>query len=336
MNYLKLTPDRLSVDYITDTVSSNSCGAVSVFIGTTRDNFDGKPVTKLEYEAYHSMSLKCMEKICDTLREKWPSVVNIAIYHRLGEVPVKEASIIIAVSSPHRADAIKATEFCIDEVKKSVPIWKKEFYIDDSEPAWKENKESKKYAHRKFDVEQAIEAAPIHPHLVQIKASKGEIESRIAKFMERKRAEIDSNNIREFCHSDRDSEYTCARIDATVVKRTDSKSHLQVNRVVNSYKYRDQTTSNYLTKYIPVNGVEERLRNIEEQLSLTTPVSRNVYERLKHLEDRLLCLESISPEYIQFWSKLRLADDVSARKKVYSIDDINKLIAETERNIKNC
>lgn len=71
------------------------------------------------------MAIKEMKNICNIIREKWSTVKNIAIYHRLGSVPVKEASIIIAVSSPHRKDALEAVDFCINEFKTVVPIWKK-------------------------------------------------------------------------------------------------------------------------------------------------------------------------------------------------------------------
>ncbi len=71
------------------------------------------------------MALKEMECICQTMRKKWESIKKIAILHRLGEVPVEEASIIIAVSSPHRKDSLEAVDFCINEFKRTVPIWKK-------------------------------------------------------------------------------------------------------------------------------------------------------------------------------------------------------------------
>ncbi|XP_025833430.1 molybdopterin synthase catalytic subunit 2 [Agrilus planipennis] len=140
MDHLQLTYDKLSTDKITDLVSSSSCGAISLFVGTTRDNFEGKTVLNLEYEAYRSMALKVLQEICNDARKKWPAVENIAIYHRLGTVPIKEASIVIGISSPHRTEALKATEFCIDNVKKSVPIWKKEIYAEQP-PQWKENVE---------------------------------------------------------------------------------------------------------------------------------------------------------------------------------------------------
>jgi molybdopterin synthase catalytic subunit len=140
MNHLKFTHNKLNVETITDLATSPKCGAISVFLGTTRDNFEDKTVLKLEYEAYESMAIKSLEKICDEIRSRWGDVQNIVIYHRLGAVPVQEASIVIAISSPHRTDAIQATEWCIDTVKKKVPIWKKEIY-DDNKAQWKENKE---------------------------------------------------------------------------------------------------------------------------------------------------------------------------------------------------
>lgn len=82
-------------------------------------------------------------QICDNIREKWPEVRHIALYHRLGEVPVKESSVVIAISSPHRQDSLDAVQFAIDELKRTVPIWKKEIYggAYEGTSMWKENKE---------------------------------------------------------------------------------------------------------------------------------------------------------------------------------------------------
>ncbi|KAI4469114.1 molybdopterin synthase related [Holotrichia oblita] len=281
------TGDEIAIIPPISGVSSHCCGAISIFVGTTRDNFQGKTVTQLQYEAYENMAITSLQKICAEIRERWSSIVNIAIYHRLGVVPVKEASIVIAISSPHRNEALTATQWCIDNIKEKVPIWKKEFYENESSPEWKENKE------------------------FQIKASREEIEERIDRFMKRKRDEINRCNVKDFCMRDIDVECedSCARIDSVLIKRKDSKGHLQgkelycvlVNRMYNAYCYRDQNDMEYLAKYIPPNGIEERVKTLEHQLSLTTPVPRNIYERLKELEDRLLHLESISPEYMQFW-----------------------------------
>lgn len=83
MNYLKFSFEKLCVEEITNLVTSEKCGAVSLFIGTTRNNFEGKTVLSLEYEAYESMGLKSMENICNEIRTTWPTIENIAIYHRL-------------------------------------------------------------------------------------------------------------------------------------------------------------------------------------------------------------------------------------------------------------
>lgn len=106
VNYLSLGHERLSVAKVPKEVGSPATGATSIFIGTTRNNFDGKRVVLLEYEAYEKMALKEMRVICTSARQKWPDIIGIAIYHRLGKVSIGEASVIIAVSSAHRRDAI--------------------------------------------------------------------------------------------------------------------------------------------------------------------------------------------------------------------------------------
>ncbi|KAG5672132.1 hypothetical protein PVAND_002286 [Polypedilum vanderplanki] len=149
MNHIKLTYDKLDPTEISELAVHESCGAVSLFIGTTRDNFDGKQVTKLEYEAYDDMAIKIMNKICDEMRLFWPDIKNICIYHRLGLVPVKEASVVIACSSPHRNTSLEALPFALRNLKQSVPIFKREYYKDkNGSSEWKENPEctwSKKY-----------------------------------------------------------------------------------------------------------------------------------------------------------------------------------------------
>lgn len=97
-------------------------------------------MTQLEYEAYEPMAVKAMLQVCADIRIRW-AVENIAVYHRLGVVPIKEASIIIAVSSPHRHEALSAVQYAIDTLKATVPIWKKEVYADMTPSQWQENKE---------------------------------------------------------------------------------------------------------------------------------------------------------------------------------------------------
>jgi molybdopterin synthase catalytic subunit len=96
---------------------------------------------RLEYEAYEEMAVKEMEKLCATARAAHPEVTHVVVHHRLGIVPVGEASVIIAVSSPHRKEAIECCHFTIDTLKAKVPIWKKELYSE-GDPEWKKNKEA--------------------------------------------------------------------------------------------------------------------------------------------------------------------------------------------------
>ncbi|XP_074650049.1 molybdopterin synthase catalytic subunit-like [Tubulanus polymorphus] len=140
MDNVKIQEDPLSIEKVTELISDPSAGGLSLFVGVTRDNFNGKKVVQLEYEAYSPMALKEMNKICQEIRAKWPSIKHIALYHRIGQVPITEASVIIAASSPHRVDCQAATQFGIDALKATVPIWKKEFY-EDSSSRWKENAE---------------------------------------------------------------------------------------------------------------------------------------------------------------------------------------------------
>lgn len=139
-DYVEITLDRISIDFAVNYVGSPEAGAVSTFSGTTRNNFEGKAVTKLEYEAYTPMALKEMKKICDKMRNKWP-LIHIAIIHRIGEVPIGESSVVLAASSAHRTESLEAVHWAIDELKATVPVWKKEFYADGSASMWKENKE---------------------------------------------------------------------------------------------------------------------------------------------------------------------------------------------------
>ncbi len=110
-----------------EAVKSPRAGAIATFLGTTRDTNRGRRVLRLEYEAYERMAVAQFEKIAQAARERW-AVCGVAIVHRVGIVPVGEASVAIAVSAPHRAEAIEAFRFAIDELKHVAPIWKKEHF----------------------------------------------------------------------------------------------------------------------------------------------------------------------------------------------------------------
>ena len=133
-----LSHERLDLGALYEHVLDDACGAVSTFVGTTRDCFDGNEVVELEYEAYEALAEKEMRALVERARAKW-ALVHVAIFHRLGRVPVREASVAIAVSSVHRSPALEAARWLIDSLKAQVPIWKKEKYKDGS--AWKQNTE---------------------------------------------------------------------------------------------------------------------------------------------------------------------------------------------------
>lgn len=121
------------------TLADDAAGALSMFVGVTRDSFQGKRVLRLEYEAYEAMAIKQLKDLCAEMRQQWPGIINCAILHRTGIVEVGEASVVIAVTSPHRREALESVSWCIDDLKRRVVIWKKEWYADGS--VWKENAE---------------------------------------------------------------------------------------------------------------------------------------------------------------------------------------------------
>ncbi len=110
-------------------VQTGSAGAVDVFIGTVRNQTAQKRVVRLEYEAYAPMALKKMEELAAAARRRWP-VERLALIHRVGVLEIGEAAVVIAVSTPHRAEAFEACRWLIDTLKDVVPIWKKEVFED--------------------------------------------------------------------------------------------------------------------------------------------------------------------------------------------------------------
>ncbi|HEV2853111.1 MAG TPA: molybdenum cofactor biosynthesis protein MoaE [Thermoanaerobaculia bacterium] len=117
-------------------VSGPGRGAVVVFLGTVRDHHAGRPVAKLTYSAYRPMALEGLRRIVADL-EAAHRDLRAAIVHRLGEVPVSEASVVIAIGSPHRAAAYEASRTALERLKAEIPIWKREHYAD-GEAAWRE------------------------------------------------------------------------------------------------------------------------------------------------------------------------------------------------------
>ncbi|GAA6223301.1 MAP3K12-binding inhibitory protein 1 [Lates japonicus] len=171
--------------------------------------------------------------------------------------------------------------------------------------------------------------------MVQIRAGKSEIERRISAFMERKQMEINENNVREFCNViDCNQENSCARTDAVFTPYPGFKSHVKVTRVVNTYGPQTrgggeagEQQRGPMVRHCGNTAIEERLHNIENHLKLPTagPVPLSVYQRLKKLEDRILELEGLSPEYFQSTSHLHKRPKTSPAQ-VCSLTELDEKI----------
>ena len=127
LTWVGLTEDELPVGRVADWAVLPSCGAVVTFTGTARDHAAGRPdVSQLEYEAYESQIGPRFEAIVDEARRRWPDLGRVAVLHRTGPVAIGEATVVVAASSPHREAAFEAARWCIDSLKATAPIWKRE------------------------------------------------------------------------------------------------------------------------------------------------------------------------------------------------------------------
>ena len=123
----RLFETPLSLDAVVDEVRTEDAGAIATFVGTTRKRSRGRDVLYLEYEAYEGMAEQVMEQLAEDLKGRH-DLCEVAIHHRVGRVDIGETSVVIAVSARHRGDALAACREAIDELKVSVPLWKKEVY----------------------------------------------------------------------------------------------------------------------------------------------------------------------------------------------------------------
>jgi molybdopterin synthase catalytic subunit len=123
---VRVQVEPLSLDALLAEVQSPDCGGIVTFTGAVRSVSRGQRIDHLEYEAYEPMALRELERIRAEVRSRWPEV-RLAIAHRLGRLELGEAAVVIVAASPHRADAFDACRYAIDTLKKTVPIWKKEF-----------------------------------------------------------------------------------------------------------------------------------------------------------------------------------------------------------------
>eukprot|EP00759_Apiculatamorpha_spiralis_P050294 PhF_6_TR4556/c0_g1_i1/m.6429/K03635/MOCS2B, moaE; molybdopterin synthase catalytic subunit len=139
---IQITERAIDLTEITKRATKARGGAVSTFLGTTRDHFDGRKVKELRYEAYPAMAIKAMHQIANTILERFggsDAITAIIIQHRIGVVPVEEASVVIAIGSVHRREGLEAVSWAIDELKATVPVFKEEVYEDGTR--WKQNTE---------------------------------------------------------------------------------------------------------------------------------------------------------------------------------------------------
>jgi molybdopterin synthase catalytic subunit/molybdopterin converting factor small subunit len=123
----RLSETAISLDDAVREVADERAGAIATFTGTTRVESRGRRVLHLDYEAYAGMAEKTMRELADALLAKY-DLCAVAMHHRVGRVEIGEPSVVIAVSAPHRADALAACREAIDTLKETVPLWKKEVY----------------------------------------------------------------------------------------------------------------------------------------------------------------------------------------------------------------
>jgi molybdopterin synthase catalytic subunit len=129
---IKITEKPIDIQKVIDTASCLGAGAVNVFVGTVRNQANGKNVVWLEYEAYETMAVGEIRKIIEDASHRWP-LLGFAVSHRIGTLKPGEVAVAVAVSTPHRKDSFDACEYIIDNVKMHVPIWKKEVFEDGEE-----------------------------------------------------------------------------------------------------------------------------------------------------------------------------------------------------------
>jgi len=124
-SHVSVTPAPLSVDEALAFVADPGAGGTCVFVGTVRDRSAAGEVSGLRYEAYDDLALARLREIADEMHERWP-LRKVCLLHRTGELAIGEASVVVAVSAAHRAEAFEACRHGIERLKDDVPIWKKE------------------------------------------------------------------------------------------------------------------------------------------------------------------------------------------------------------------
>jgi molybdopterin synthase catalytic subunit len=126
-DWIAVTSDELCIAPTQTWVSEPGCGAIVTFSGTVRDHAPGRVgVTSLEYEVDPEYAIPRLLEVAAAARRRWPEIGRLALHHRMGRLIVGEVSVLVVVSTPHRREAFAAAEYCIDTLKRTVPIWKRE------------------------------------------------------------------------------------------------------------------------------------------------------------------------------------------------------------------
>ena len=129
MSAARLTSRAIDVEALTREVAAEDRGAVSIFLGTVRNSNEGRAVNGIDYSAYDAMAVAEMNRIAEEASERFRGVA-IALEHRTGTLQVGDVSVAIACAHAHRAQALDANRYVIEELKRRVPIWKREHYLD--------------------------------------------------------------------------------------------------------------------------------------------------------------------------------------------------------------
>ncbi|WP_160724476.1 molybdenum cofactor biosynthesis protein MoaE [Bacillus sp. USDA818B3_A] len=132
MNMYEISKEPIDIQAVIDKVVQRNAGAITTFIGTVRELTKGKKTLFLIYDAYEAMAVKKLEQIGREIEERWEGSMT-AITHRVGRLDITDVAVVIAVSTPHRADAYEANRYAIERIKEIVPIWKKEHWEDGEE-----------------------------------------------------------------------------------------------------------------------------------------------------------------------------------------------------------
>lgn len=124
----RITTEPMHGKELAGLVRRDDSGAIALFYGVVRNNSEGRDVERLEYEAHESMALRKMREVAELTKRRFPTISEIGVWHRIGTLEIGETSLLVAVASPHRAEAFEACHWAVDRVKEVVPVWKKEHW----------------------------------------------------------------------------------------------------------------------------------------------------------------------------------------------------------------